>query len=320
MNECSLPVTGVGTLPTAVAAVVVILLGCAACWISRRPRVPLVAIAVIAASLGLVGFGTAANAASPCLNTSAGGPSDPPPTKPPAATPTHPSTTVPTPSADPSTTTSTTTPPGPTTSTTAPTTAPPTTDSPTTSTPTSAPTTEPPTTEPPNSEPPATSTTSPSSSSTSTSTTTPENSTTTSTTTTIADTTTTTIPDTTTSTTTTTLPNQAPAANDDFYSMLRTTASFGGNILVNDSDPDPGDAIDGITSLSGSITAWGTFTLTNWVTGDFIYTLDTENATIRNLGPGSSLDHQITYRITDGESSDTATITIRIFGTGDDPV
>jgi VCBS repeat-containing protein len=114
--------------------------------------------------------------------------------------------------------------------------------------------------------------------------------------------------------------NQPPVANDDFFSTFRTTASFSGNILANDSDSDPSDAIDGITSLSGNLTAWGAFSLTNWATGEFTYTLDTENATIRNLGPGSSLDHQIIYRITDGETSDTATVTIRIFGVADDPV
>jgi Bacterial Ig domain len=57
--------------------------------------------------------------------------------------------------------------------------------------------------------------------------------------------------------------NQPPVATDDFFPTSRRTASFSGNILANDSDPDPGDAINGITSLSGSITAWGTFTLTD---------------------------------------------------------
>jgi hypothetical protein len=38
------------------------------------------------------------------------------------------------------------------------------------------------------------------------------------------------------------------------------------------------------------------------------------------LGPGSSLDHVITYTITDGEAVDSATITVRIFGAADPPV
>jgi VCBS repeat-containing protein len=102
--------------------------------------------------------------------------------------------------------------------------------------------------------------------------------------------------------------------------MLRTTATFSDNVLRNDSDPDPGDAIDGITQVSGNITAWGTFTVTDFVTGAFTYTLDTDHPTIRNLGPGSSLDHVITYSITDGQTTDSATVTIRIFGVADDPV
>jgi VCBS repeat-containing protein len=129
------------------------------------------------------------------------------------------------------------------------------------------------------------------------------------------------MPATTTSTTTsTTLANQPPVATDDFFPTTRKTASFSGNILANDSDPDPGDAIDGITQVSGNITAWATFTVTDFVTGAFTYTLNVNHSTITALGPGSFLDHVITYRITDGQATDGGTITVRIFGAADDPV
>ena len=120
--------------------------------------------------------------------------------------------------------------------------------------------------------------------------------------------------------TTTTLANQPPVAADDFVETLRTTASFTGNVLANDSDPDPGDAIDGITGVSGNITPWATFTITDFVTGAFTYTLDVNHPSITVLGPGSFLDHVITYTITDGQAVDSGTITIRILGVADPPV
>ena len=118
----------------------------------------------------------------------------------------------------------------------------------------------------------------------------------------------------------TTTTNQPPVAVDDLFQTLRTTASFTGNILANDSDPDPGDAIDGITSVSGNVTPWATFTITDFVTGAFTYTLNVNHLSITSLGPGSSLDHVITYTITDGQAVDSGTITIHIVGTSDPPV
>ena len=114
--------------------------------------------------------------------------------------------------------------------------------------------------------------------------------------------------------------DQPPVVVDDFFPILRTTASFTGNILANDSDPDPGDAIDGITGVSGNVTPWATFTVTDFVTGAFTYTLDVNHPSITILGPGSSLDHVITYTITDGQAVDSGTVTVRIFGTSDPPV
>jgi VCBS repeat-containing protein len=121
----------------------------------------------------------------------------------------------------------------------------------------------------------------------------------------------------TTTSTTTTVVNSVPVANDDLFTMLRTTASLSGNVLSNDIDPD-GNPI-AVVSLSNNITDFGTFSL-NWADGSFTYQLDTDNPTIRGLGPGSFLDHTILYRITDGLASDLGTVTIRIQGVGDPPV
>jgi Calx-beta domain len=170
----------------------------------------------------------------------------------------------------------------------------------------------------------STTTTSSTTSTTTTSTTTSTTSTTTTsstTSTTSTSTTTSTTSTTTTSTTTsTTLVNQPPVATDDFFSTFRTTASFTGNILTNDFDPDAGDAINGITFVDNNLTPFASFTVTDFVTGAFTYTLNVNHPTITALGPGSFLDHSITYGITDGQASDTGTVTVRIFGVGDPPV
>jgi VCBS repeat-containing protein len=116
------------------------------------------------------------------------------------------------------------------------------------------------------------------------------------------------------------LANQPPVATDDFFPTFRTTPSFTGNILTNDFDPDAGDAVDGISFVSGNLTPWASFTVTDFLTGAFTYTLNVNHPTITALGPGSSLDHVITYAITDGQAGDSATITVRIFGAADPPV
>jgi hypothetical protein len=48
--------------------------------------------------------------------------------------------------------------------------------------------------------------------------------------------------------------------------------------------------------------------------------LNTEHPTIRNLGPGSFLDHTITDRVTDGAASSLGTLIVRIIGVADPPV
>ena len=111
--------------------------------------------------------------------------------------------------------------------------------------------------------------------------------------------------------------NPRVTANPRVLRINRDQSSISGNVLTNDSDPH-GDTL-GLSSVSGNITPYATASF-DFVAGSFSYQLNTEHPTIRNLGPGSFLDHNITYRVTDGGASALGTLTVRIIGMADPPV
>jgi VCBS repeat-containing protein len=94
---------------------------------------------------------------------------------------------------------------------------------------------------------------------------------------------------------------------------------------VADTDPDSGTTLT-VTGISGGgvvggAAAQGTYgTLTIAANGTYTYTLNASNPTINALGAGQSTTDQFTYTISDGNGgTDTATLTITIFGVNDAP-
>ena len=87
-------------------------------------------------------------------------------------------------------------------------------------------------------------------------------------------------------------------------------------MLSNDSDPDGNQLF--VIGQSNNIAPYASTQIN--LDGSFTYTLNTDHPTIRNLGPGSSLDHVISYTISDGGATSNATLTIHIVGVSDPPV
>ncbi len=121
--------------------------------------------------------------------------------------------------------------------------------------------------------------------------------------------------------------NPAPDAIDDAFLATENGADVSGNVLnanptVADSDPD-GDsiavsAINGNAAFVGAQVAGdmgGLFRV--FSSGDFVFE---DNGEFEDLAVGVTRDTTITYTISDGEGgTDTASITVTVQGTNDDP-
>jgi len=125
-----------------------------------------------------------------------------------------------------------------------------------------------------------------------------------------------------------TITNPAPDAINDAFLATEDGADVSGNILdanptTADSDPD-GDTItvseiNSSAALVGQLvggSAGGEFRV--FGSGDFIFT---QNGDFDDLADGETRDTEITYTISDGEGgTDTATVTVTVQGTNDDPI
>gem|GEM_PF-670163 len=139
--------------------------------------------------------------------------------------------------------------------------------------------------------------------------------------------------------------NRPPVAVDDVGAAIEAGGMFNttpgsnasGNVLTNDTDPDPGDnpltAKGQVTAFrtgatEGSGTAGslgsplrGTYgQLTVNANGSYTYVVDNGNALVDALDPGASLSEAFNYTVTDGALSDVGVITITIKGANDAPV
>ncbi|MFA9395846.1 MAG: VCBS domain-containing protein, partial [Halodesulfovibrio sp.] len=103
---------------------------------------------------------------------------------------------------------------------------------------------------------------------------------------------------------------------EELTNILDGTAnpSVSGNVLANEIDPD-GDTLSVTGSTSNA--QYGTFVINK--DGTWTYTLDNQNGDIVALDDGESRTDSITYTVSDGLSSDTATLTVTINGTNDAP-
>ncbi|MGF6494839.1 fimbrial isopeptide formation D2 family protein [Luteibacter sp. 621] len=102
-----------------------------------------------------------------------------------------------------------------------------------------------------------------------------------------------------------------------------------GNVLGNDSDPDPGDTLvvtqlaHGATSVAAGISLAGDFgTLTLGADGNYHYVVDNSNGLVQALRLDSDhLTDTFTYTVRDSAgSTSTATLTVTIHGRNDAPV
>ncbi|WP_218925184.1 Ig-like domain-containing protein [Vibrio sp. ES.051] len=118
-----------------------------------------------------------------------------------------------------------------------------------------------------------------------------------------------------------------PQAHDDMASVtelpnLQNSSVATGNVLDNDSDAD-GDAI-GVTAITEGYvgrelaTKYGSITLNT--DGSYHYELDNTLSAVNALKGGETLSESMTYTVSDGALSDTATLAITIHGANDTPV
>ncbi len=131
---------------------------------------------------------------------------------------------------------------------------------------------------------------------------------------------------TTTQTFTWTVTNPTPTANDDALSGTEN-ASLSGNVITDDngsgvdSDPD-GDAltvslVNGLlANVGGNVTGTGGGTFN--IASDGSYTFN-PGSDFDYLGVGQTVTTQVTYTITDGTATDSATVTVTVTGTNDAP-
>ncbi|WP_430734435.1 VCBS domain-containing protein [Halodesulfovibrio aestuarii] len=101
----------------------------------------------------------------------------------------------------------------------------------------------------------------------------------------------------------------------DIFNGVASNPVVSGNVLTNDIDPD-GDVLT-VTPFT-SKGRYGTFTLGS--DGNWTYTLDNEDSDVVALGDGGTLTDSITYTVSDGQTSDSASLTVTIHGTNDGPV
>src|SRR5262249_54588749 len=112
--------------------------------------------------------------------------------------------------------------------------------------------------------------------------------------------------------------NHPPVAFNDSNSVTEdVTLTATGNVLSNDSDPDPS------TTLRASLVGSGTGTygsVTIGSDGAYTYTLNNSAAIVQALAQGQSVTDIFSYAASDGNASTNATLTITINGTNDPPV
>ena len=126
--------------------------------------------------------------------------------------------------------------------------------------------------------------------------------------------------------------NDGPVANDDVATAFESGgadngvagADAGGNVLLNDGDPDS----DGPLLVSGvgggevgaeSTGVYGTLVLE--FDGRYAYQLDNDNPLVEALAAGDTVSEIFTYSVMDvGCLTDTATLTVTIEGANDAPV
>src|SRR6185295_9519737 len=120
--------------------------------------------------------------------------------------------------------------------------------------------------------------------------------------------------DTATLTITVTGTNDDPVANVDTNSATEGGATVLGSVALNDSDPDDGETATLSYALNAPVAG-----LTLNANGS--YSFDPTNAAYNHLAQGATTDVIATYTVTDAHgATDTATLTITVTGTNDDPV
>lgn len=90
-------------------------------------------------------------------------------------------------------------------------------------------------------------------------------------------------------------------------------ATVTGNVVSNDTAA-PGRTIT-VVDAGTRLTGFGSVDFA--VSGTFTYTLDNANAAVNALNTGDSLDDTFAYRVTDGRSTRTGSLTVTISGTTD---
>ncbi len=139
--------------------------------------------------------------------------------------------------------------------------------------------------------------------------------------------------------------NRPPVAVDDVGTALEAGGTFNttpgsnasGNVLANDTDPDPAD---NPLTVRGRVTAFrtgategagtagslgsplrGSFgQITINADGSYTYELNNANPTVDALDPGASLTEVFNYTVSDGALSDSGVLVITIQGANDAPV
>ncbi len=130
--------------------------------------------------------------------------------------------------------------------------------------------------------------------------------------------------------------NQAPVANADTNAVAEEGCAVAavnatGNVLTDgtdDSDPESQTltvsavTFDGYTkAVAGATTIKGLYgTLTIYTDGSYSYALDNTLAAIDAMKSGDTKTDIFSYSVTDGENSDSTTLTLTINGTNDAPI
>ena len=106
----------------------------------------------------------------------------------------------------------------------------------------------------------------------------------------------------------------APVAVDDVNSIAETGGSVSGNVLGNDS---LGADTPVSVAVGNKVGQYGMLTL--GANGEYTYTLNPNNAAVKALNTGESLQETFTYTVTDADGDQsTATLTININGQDSD--
>ncbi|RBW50178.1 VCBS domain-containing protein [Marinobacter sp. F3R11] len=131
-----------------------------------------------------------------------------------------------------------------------------------------------------------------------------------------------------------TVTNPVPTATDNTGSVIEDgPSSASGNVITDDDgagvDSDPDDPVsqlvvsevDGIAGDVGTAVAGSYGTVTIGSDGNYTYNLDNTAAAVQALAAGEALTDTFSYTVSDGQGgTDTATLTITISGTNDQPV